>query len=103
MLPFPYFIVLSLLLVVAAVWCYHILRRLPRDLAEVYLKYKRYTTRFDPDVLETMEKEERRLLYQRQCVTDFWTTLAVYGLVLWPVTLACIVFMDASGAGYSLG
>ena len=95
----PTFIVLSVLLLLSGVWCYQVFRRLPRDIRELRQAYAKYATRNDPMVLGTMKKESRRRLYQEQCAHAFWTTLAVDVLFIWPVTVACLVFILIFGVG----
>lgn len=79
--------------IIAGGWCVVVVRRLPKDLAELWSLFQRYRHRNDPDVLTTMDTEERRARYREECAREFWGTLAVHLCFFWPVTALVLVFL----------
>ncbi len=76
----------AILLVAGIAWCVVIIRRFPTDVSELCGLYRKYRNCNDPDVLGTMRTEERKKHYQEDCVSQFWTALAIQLLFFWPVT-----------------
>jgi len=89
-----YGLIVRLLLFIGGIyWCFYILKRLPDDLRELRSLYVRYRNRKDPSVLATMRTQERRRNYQRDCVTEFWSTLAIQLFLFWPITVIVALFI----------
>ena len=80
-------------------WCLYIIRRLPSDVAELAEQFREYRKSRDPEVLAAMRTAEGRRQYQKNCATDFWTTLAVHMLFFWPVTVLVVLFIVGSLQG----
>jgi len=92
MFPSNGMIVLAILIVGGIAWCVFIVRRLPSDLAELREQLAKYRASRTLEVLSQFRTVEQRRGFQRECATDFWTTLGVHLCFFWPVTVLIVTF-----------
>jgi len=72
-------------------WCAFVGRKLPEYLAKLSRTFQRYRASKNPHVLATIKGGHgRREHFRKQCSKEFWTTLALQVLLLWPLTLLAL-------------
>ena len=72
-------------------WCVLVGGRLPAYLAELSRTFRRYRASKNPHTLGAIkEARGRREQHRKQCAKEFWATLALQLLFLWPLTLLAL-------------
>ena len=90
-IPSSSIVVLAILLVAGIGWCGFVIRRLPKDLAELREQYMKFRASKTPEVAGKFETVSALRRHQKECATEFWTSLAVQVCFFWPVTILVIV------------